>query len=131
MQELLSNIDWMQLFQAVWTIVLVPTFTWAAKQVHDWAKTKKIDKYTDMLYSAVSKIVKEMYQTIVNDIKGTDDWTTEKQKEILEIAKTKIVAAITNDGFKILNEVNSDFEEWLTSLIEAELYDLKHKEKTT
>lgn len=131
MQELLSNIDWMQLFQAVWTIVLVPTFTWAAKQVHDWAKTKKIDKYTDMLYSAVSKIVKEMYQTIVNDIKGTDDWTAEKQKEILEIAKTKIVAAITNDGFKILNEVNSDFEEWLTSLIEAELYDLKHKEKTT
>lgn len=131
MQELLSNIDWMQLFQAVWTIVLVPTFTWAAKQVHDWAKTKKIDKYTDMLYSAVSKIVKEMYQTIVNDIKGTDDWTIEKQKEILEIAKTKIVAAITNDGFKILNEVNSDFEEWLTSLIEAELYDLKHKEKTT
>lgn len=131
MQELLSNIDWMQLFQAVWTIVLVPTFTWAAKQVHDWAKTKKIDKYTDMLYSAVSKIVKEMYQTIVNDIKGTDDWTAEKQKEILEIAKTKIVAAITNDGFKILNEVNSDFEEWLTSLIEAELYDLKYKEKTT
>lgn len=130
MQELLSNIDWMQLFQAVWTIVLVPVFTWTAKQVHDWAKAKKIDKYTDMLYVAVSKIVKEMYQTIVDEIKGTDDWTAEKQKEILEIAKTKIIAAITNDGFKILNEVNADFEEWLTSLIEAELYDLKHKEKT-
>lgn len=122
---MLANIDWMQFFQAVWTIVLVPIFTWVGAEVHAWAKSKKIEKYTDMLYAAVSKVVKEMYQTIVAEIKGTKDWTPEKQKEILEIAKTKTIAAITADGFKILSVANTDFEDWLTSLIEAELYDLK------
>lgn len=127
MDELISSIDWMDLISAIWTIVLVPTFTWVAKQIHDWAKTKKIDKYTDMLTDAVSKVVKEMYQTVVDNIKGTEDWTEEKQKEILEIAKTKIIQAITTDGYNILREANTDFEQWLESLIEAAIYDEKHK----
>ena len=62
----------------------------------------------------------------MNSIKGTADWTPEKQAEILEIAKTKIIAAITSDGYDLLREANRDFEDWLTSLIEAELYDLKY-----
>lgn len=127
MNELISSIDWMDLINAIWTIVLVPTFTWVAKQIHDWAKTKQIDKYTDMLADAVSKVVKEMYQTVVDNIKGTEDWTEEKQKEILEIAKTKIIQAITTDGYHILREANTDFEQWLESLIEAAIYDEKHK----
>lgn len=126
MQEMLSGIDWMSLFQAVWTIVLVPMFTWIAKEIHTWARTKNIEKYTYMLYEAVSRVVKDLYQTVVQEVKGTDDWTPEKQTEIKEIAKTKIIAAITTDGYKFLREANSDFEEWLESLIEAAIYDEKH-----
>lgn len=125
MNELLANIDWMTLIQAIWTIVLIPIFTWVGKQIHDYAKTKKIDKYTDMLYSAVEKVVKELYQTVVDNIKGTADWTPEKQAEIKDIAKTKIIAAITTDGYAFLKTVNTDFEDWLESLIEAALYDMK------
>lgn len=126
MSDLLKSLDWMQLIQTIWTVVLVPIFGWAGKELHDWAKARKIEKYTDMLYAAVAKVVKEMYQTVVNSIKGTADWRPEKQAEILEIAKTKIIAAITSDGYDLLREANRDFEDWLTSLIEAELYDLKY-----
>lgn len=126
MKELLMNIDWMELFQAIWTIVLVPVFTWVGKEIHDFAKARKIEKYTDMLYDAVSKVVKEMYQTVVNSIKDTEDWTPEKQAEIKEIAKTKVIQAITTDGYKFLRTVNQDFELWLESLIEAAIFDEKH-----
>lgn len=125
MQDLLNNINWMELFQAVWTIVLVPVFTWIGKEIHDYAKARKTEKYTDMLYISVSKVVKEMYQTVVENIKDTDDWTPEKQKEIKEIAKTKIIQAITTDGYKLLRTVNTDFELWLESLIEAAIFDQK------
>lgn len=126
MKELLMNIDWMELFQAIWTIVLVPVFTWVGKEIHDFAKARKIEKYTDMLYDAVSKVVKEMYQTVVNNIKDTEDWTPERQEEIKEIAKTKVIQAITTDGYKFLRTVNQDFELWLESLIEAAIFDEKH-----
>ena len=126
MSDLLKSLDWMQLIQIISTVVLVPIFGWAVKELHDWAKARKIEKYTDMLYAAVAKVVKEMYQTVVNSIKGTADWTPEKQAEILEIAKTKIIAAITSDGYDLLLEAHQDFEDWLTSLIEAALYDLKY-----
>lgn len=115
----------MNFLSALWTIILVPTLTWIGKQLHDWAKIKKIAKYTDMLYDAVEKVVKELSQTIVSNIKNTADWTPEKQTEIKQIAKTKIIAAITTDGYKLLKTVNTDFEDWIESLIEASLYDLK------
>lgn len=127
MNELINNIDWINLLSAIWTIILVPTFTWTGKQLHDWAKTKKISKYTDMLYDAVENVVKELYQTVVSNIKNTEDWTPAKQAEIKEIAKTKIIAAITTDGYNFLRAVNNDFEVWLESLIEASLYDLKNR----
>ena len=126
MNEVLRNIDWMTLISAIWTIVLVPVFTWVGKQVHDWAATKKINRYTDMLYEATSTVVQELYQSVVVNIKGTADWTPEKQAEIKDIAKTKIIAAITNDGYKILQMANDDFQDWLESLIEAAIYKEKY-----
>lgn len=125
MKDLFIGMDWIELFQAIWTIVLVPIFTWTGKELHDWAKSKKISKYTDLLYEAVEKVVKEMYQSIVGNIKGTDEWTPEKMKEIKELAKTKIIAALSTDGYSFLKTINQDFDDYVGSLIEAALYDLK------
>lgn len=126
MKELFQNPEWwLSFIQAVWTIFLVPIFSWAGKELHAWAKTKKLEKYTDMLYIAVRNVVKDMYQTVVGELKGTSEWTPEKQNEIREIAKTKIIGSITSDGYKFLKAVNSDFEDWLESLIESAIYDEK------
>lgn len=119
------SIDWAELLQTIWTVVLIPLFTWIGKEIHDWAKTKKLEKYTDMLYQAVINVVKELYQTTVNGIKNTDEWTPEKQAEIKEIAKTKVIQSLTTDVYNFLKTVNADFDEWLDSLIEAAVYDYK------
>ena len=125
MQELLTTIDWMELVQTVWTVVLLPLFAWVGKEIQAWAKVRKIEKYTEMLINATEKVIKEMYQTVVTRIKDTDEWTPEKQAEIKDIAKTKIIQSITTEGYKILKAANSDFDLWLDSLIEAAVFDEK------
>lgn len=126
-QEILSSVDWNEAITAIWTIVLLPILTYIGKEVKQWAKTKKIDKYTDILQTNVVNAVKDVYETCVKDIKGTEDWTTEKQEEVKEIAKQKAVQALTNSAYECLKTANGDFDEYLDSLIGTALFDIKNK----
>ena len=47
--------------------------------------------------------------------------------EVKEIAKQKAIQALNQSVYKCLKEANSDFEDYLSSLIETSLYDLKHE----
>lgn len=122
MENIFTNLDWMTLLSAVWTIVFVPIGT----QIYKWLETKKLDKYASILYDEVKKAVKSVYETTVKDIKGTGEWTEEKQFEVKELAKTKTIQALSNIVYKTLKEANSDFDNYLDSLIGAALYDVKH-----
>jgi len=125
MNEVLNGIDWMQVIQVLWTVVLLPIITYIGTQLNSYLKAKRIDKYTNILYENVVKAVKDVYETAVKDIKGTSDWTEAKQAEVKEIAKTKAVNALSTSAYQILKQANIDFEEYLDSLIGTALYDLK------
>ena len=58
MQEIMQSIDWMELISALWAIVILPLLTYIGKQIHEWTKAKKIDKYSDILYKNVTAAVK-------------------------------------------------------------------------
>lgn len=123
MKEFLVNLDWMTLLSAIWTVILVPIGT----QIYKYLKTKKLDKYALILYREVKNAVKSVYETEVKDIKGTDAWTEDKMNEVKEIAKQKAIQALNQSVYKCLKEANSDFEDYLDSLITTSLYDLKHE----
>lgn len=123
MKEFLASLDWMTLLSAIWTVILVPIGT----QIYKYLKTKKLDKYALILYREVKNAVKSVYETEVKDIKGTDAWTKDKMNEVKEIAKQKAIQALNQSVYKCLKEANSDFEDYLSSLIETSLYDLKHE----
>ena len=123
MNEFLANLDWMTLLSAIWTVILVPIGT----QIYKYLKTKKLDKYALILYREVKNAVKSVYETEVKDIKGTDAWTEDKMNEVKEIAKQKAIQALNQSVYKCLKEANSDFEDYLDSLITTSLYDLKHE----
>lgn len=123
MKEFLANLDWMTLLSAIWTVILVPIGT----QIYKYLKTKKLDKYALILYREVKNAVKSVYETEVKDIKGTDAWTEDKMNEVKEIAKQKAIQALNQSVYKCLKEANSDFEDYLDSLITTSLYDLKHE----
>ena len=123
MKEFLASLDWMTLLSAIWTVILVPIGT----QIYKYLRTKKLDKYALILYREVKNAVKSVYETEVKDIKGTDAWTEDKMNEVKEIAKQKAIQALNQSVYKCLKEANSDFEDYLDSLITTSLYDLKHE----
>lgn len=123
MKEVFQNINWLELLSAIWTIVLVPILT----KLYSYLKDKKLDKYVDILYAEVKKAVKSVYETEVKDIKGTADWTPEKQAEVKAVAKEKAIQALNTIVYKSLKEANSDFDDYLDSLIGTALYDVKHE----
>lgn len=127
MNEVLQNINIMEVLSTVWTVVLVPILGYAWKQTYAWLETKKLDKYASILYEEVVKAVKSVYETSVKDLKKTADWTPEKQEEVKELAKTKVCQALSTSVYKCLKEANSDFEDYLDSLVGTALFDIKNK----
>ena len=126
MKELLSSLDWNEVIVTIWTVVLLPILTYIGNEIKKYAEAKKIDKYTDILQKNVVSVVKDVYETIVKDIKSTDDWTLEKQEEVKEIAKRKVLFALSNSVYECLKTSNSDFDEYLDGLVGTALFDIKN-----
>ena len=129
MDNFWSSLDWGTLLTTVWTVILLPLATVIGTKINAIAKANKIEKYTNMLYTAAETVVKDLQDSVVKDIKGTDEWTDEKIEEIRQKAIDKAIASMSYEGYKILKEANSDFDTWVDSIIRAKLYDLK-KEST-
>ena len=126
MSDFLMSLDWASVLEAIWTCLLLPTLIAVGNEIRKWAQSKKIDKYTDILNRHVMIAVKDVYQTIVQGLKGTDEWTEEKMLEVKEVAKQKAIQALSNLAYETLKQANDDFEAQLDSMIEASLYDLKY-----
>ena len=129
MDNFWSNLDWGTLLTTVWTVILLPLATVIGTKINAIAKANKIEKYTNMLYTAAETVVKDLQDSVVKDIKGTDEWTDEKIEEIRQKAIDKAIASMSYEGYKILKEANSDFDTWVDSIIRAKLYDLKKENK--
>lgn len=127
MEELLQNIDWLQVLGVVWSVILLPIINYAKNRFEEWARERKLEKYSALLLAGVDQAVKDLYTTVVEDIKGTDEWTPEKQQEILEMAKKKVIISLTSIGYNVLQEASEDVDAYIEMLIQAKLYDLKHQ----
>ena len=66
-----------------------------------------------------------MQANFVAELKGTEQWTDETKAMALQMAKDKAIYALSTSAYEALKVANSDFQEYLTVLIEAKLYDLK------
>ena len=125
MNEFLASLDWAAIISVIWTAVLLPIITTIGKKINDKFKMQKIEKYTDMLYEAAEIVVRDIQQSIVDNIKNTDEWTEEKIEEIRKLAINKAIASMSYEGYKILKEANSDLDSLIDSIIKAKLYDMK------
>jgi hypothetical protein len=125
MSEILKGIDWNHVIYTIWTVILLPIITYIGTQINAYAKEKRIDKYTDILYKNVLNAVKDVYETVVRDVKGTESWNDEMKESVKELAKNKVVSALTTSVYQSLKAANADFDEYLDSLIGTALYELK------
>ena len=128
MVEFLAAVNWEPILKVIWTAIILPFLLWVKGKINDWAKVRKIEKYTNLLMDAADVVVKDLQEEIVKECKGTEEWTDEKIAEVRQIAINKAIASMTYEGYKLLSEANSDFEDWIDSIIRATLYELKQKE---
>jgi hypothetical protein len=127
MKDLLINLEYQEVISVVWTVIILPILTYVGTQISAWAKAKKLDKYTNILKENITIAVKDVYTTYVDELKGTEAWTEETKAQALQMAKDKAIYALTDSAYRTLKLANEDFEEYLTTLVEAKLYDLKKK----
>lgn len=125
MNDLINSLNWQEILATVWTVILLPTLTYIGREIQKYTKEKKIDKYISILQRNAIDACKDVYETIVKEIKGTAEWTEDKKAEVKEIAKKKAIYALSNSAYECLKTANIDFEEYLDGLIESALYDLK------
>ena len=129
MKDILGSLDWNTILRTLWTMIILPIVVNVATYVKQWLEAKKLDRHAKKLYDIVVEMVKAVYQSVVENIKGTDDWTDEKKKEVKELAKTKILEALPTFVYQTLNAANRDFYAYLDSLIETAINDEKKRNK--
>lgn len=129
MTHLSNSLDWNQVILTIWTVVLLPVITYIGNELKQYAEARKIDNYNEILQKSVMSVVKDVYETEVKNIKGTDAWTDEQKEKARSIAKNKIIFALPASAYNCLKSENPDFNEYVYSLIEASLFDLKNKQE--
>lgn len=98
---------------------------WITSLINTKIKDEKVRACLNSALEVVTRTVKVTYQTYVANIKGTDAWTADAQKNALQLAidaaKTQLTAEVKN----YIAQSGLTVDEWLRQQIEAAIYSLK------
>ena len=121
--------NWLKVVQdlilMVLQILIFPLVAYGLNVLKDYLQSKiKIEKGRDILeraYDAVSTSVGFVAQTFVDDVKGTEEWDSEKMKEAAELALITAKNLLGKDALNILKDIVGNIDEWLLVAIEDEV----------
>ena len=124
--------EWMEMAQQIFELVIIPLLvvlsTYFIKFIN--AKSNELinrvdndkhDKYVLMLQETVTDCVLTTTQTYVDALKGQNAFDPEAQKKAFEMTKTAVLAILTDDAKEYLANALGDFDQYLTTLIEAQV----------
>ena len=115
---------------SIGTAVIFALVSWGLTLLTTWLRTKiknkKIAELLSSILNIVTNAVKVVYQTYVENIKGTDEWTVDAQKKALQMALEKAKKQLSKDTIKFIEDTYGNLDDYLTNLIEATLYNLKN-----
>ena len=114
---------------SIGTAIIFALVSWGLTLLTTWLRTKiknkKIAELLSSILNIVTNAVKVVYQTYVENIKGTDEWTVDAQKKALQMALEKAKKQLSKDTIKFIEDTYGNLDDYLTNLIEATLYNLK------
>lgn len=114
---------------SIGTTVVFALVSWGLTLLTTWLrskiKNKKIAEMLSSILNIVTNAVKAVYQTYVENIKGTEEWTVEAQKKALQTALEEAKKQLSKDTIKFIEDTYGNLDDYLTNLIEATLYNLK------
>ena len=125
--------NWSEVVISVVSIIVTALASWGVTELTRLINSKIKDANAkEMLSSAVttvSDVVKQVYQTYVEALKGQNAFTAEAQKEAFAKALETIEAILPEKVKAYLTDNFGNMEAWLTTQIEAAIYSLKNGQK--
>lgn len=124
--------EWMEMFQDIFELVIIPLLVVLSGYVIKFINLKSVelinkvdnekhDKYILMLQDTVTDCVLTTTQTYVDALKGQNAFDPEAHKKAFEMTKAAVLAILTEDAKEYLNSALGDFDEYLKTLIEAQV----------
>jgi vacuolar-type H+-ATPase subunit H len=122
MHIFLNVID-QQIIINVGSAILLAIIAWGFKLFRDFILTKvKNEKIRDAIFHAtdlIETVVLEIEQTIVSSLKKDGKFTKEAQKEVLMLAKSRIMRLLPANMRTTLKVLYDDLDLWITEKIES------------
>lgn len=104
------------------TLVLIPVITalggYLVAALNAWRKNSTAKKHLSQLQTLILAAVEDMNQTEVDGLKGTPDWTEERQQEIFQAVKSRVLAQLKTDTQKALAEAYANPDQFIEMEIE-------------
>ena len=88
-------------------------------------KDKKLAEAMAQILSIAENCVKEVFQTFVDSLKKEGKFDKEKQQEAFDKCKEKIKSQLSLELVKFIQDNFGDVENYISSLIESTIFNLK------
>lgn len=123
-------IELMEIIFSAIGVIITGLASWATTILVKWLNTKiknkELASFSEMVVTIVTNAVKCTYQSYVEGIKGTDQWTKEAQEKALQLALETAKKELTTNAVKYIENQHGDIDNYIKTLIESILYDLKN-----
>ena len=89
------------------------------EELQEKIDNENVDKYLGLANEILQKVVTEVTQTYVDNLKSTNSFDKEAQKKAFMLAKEKFELIATDEVKNVIDEVMGDYDAWIQSSIEA------------
>ena len=118
--------NWQEIVITVISAIVTALASWVVSKITTYINTKvkdtKLKGYLNSAVTVVGSAVKQTYQTYVENIKGTDFWTEDAQKNALAAALETTKAQLSGDVQMYIQSNFGDLDKWIITQIEAAIY---------
>lgn len=122
----------LEILYQIFELCIVPLLAVLTGFLVQWIKAKTteateknqhdvFDKYITMLGDTISKCVSATNQTYVDALKKAGSFDAEAQKTAFDMTLKAVMTVLGQDAIDYLSAIYGDLNEYLTTLIEAEV----------
>ncbi len=124
--------EWQPVLNLVVTAIIIPTIILIgvvirgyAKKLGDKLDIEAFDNYLLILEDMVAEITFAVERAYIEGMQEEDAWTKERQREIFEEIKRKVMEQVTEKGQELLEQGMGDYQSFIESLIENQMSDFE------
>lgn len=120
-----------EILLSIFMVLITCLITWLTTKFTNLIDTKVKDAKAKTLINeavgVVTRVIKETTQTYVDSLKDKNMFDKEAQQNALQMTKEKVKFQLKTSAKEYIEKNFNGLDTWLTTTIEAKLYDLKEE----